>query len=204
MYTETLDDFQKKYEGCFVFLTLKDSNYLVKYRGLGEESGTLLFESPDFGDILVSYKDYKNNVKFTFPQRGMFNINGQACLFCRVPARQWKRAPHKGNCTFIPVLSTLNLVREELKLTIDTMEQLYFPFYPTTVNDALKLLERQESIALNNKLSLSISDIDGSYLVWYNLNPVGYLTDNKLTIKDTLFEQEILDVIRDKGLLWQI
>lgn len=197
---ETIDDFRKRYKDAFVFLNLNEEKILAQYDS--DKEGSFLFTSPVFGEIRLDLETTVNTLGFVFPTSGMYNVDGESVLFTRVPARQWKRAPHKDNCQITSVFNNC-FYRKPKLLTCEALEQIYYTKYPKSLEEAIKL--DRDSIAVNNKFSVTISNKE-NHILWYKQTPIGYIDvkNRSIIIKTNLLFQETLDFIKKKEPTWTL
>lgn len=201
MIHETLDDFRKRYKHTFLFLNLKEKHHLVRY---DEDDGDrFVFYSEEYGNILVREETARNNLTHHFPETGLYNIENEAHLFTRYPARQWKRAPCQDN-VLVQRITNPYINKDFL---FETANAIFYPTYPSTTNEALENLKNQ-SIAINTSFGLTKGT--GKYkkaiLLFYNKTPVGLVDNNHNTIQvkyKPLF-QEVKDYYNKKEPAWTI
>ena len=201
MYVETIEDFTRKYQGCFLYITINGRAILARYQDANED-GNLVFTTNEVGQVLLRRENVFTNVHFIFPDRGMYNINGQAVLFSRVAARQWKRAPCKANCGFFTVMNRSEL--EQPLLSFGTVEQLFLPEYPS-LEKAITLLKTRFNVAITKNISISNTPTnDYDVIIWWNLRPIATVKDNLITCIDLDFQEELIDFINLHKEPWKL
>jgi len=203
MIQETLEDFRKRYKGTYLFLSFNGKEHLVRYDSDNEEE--FCFYSPQYGDILVDEDTARNNIEIVFPPTGLYNLLGSVYEFNRLPARQWKRAPCKDNTQFKPIFEQLNCSVDQISLHHTIVEKLFFPVYPSSLEQAVK--ELKLATAISKKFAISYSPEDNSsILFWYKSQPIGYVyPDTKtISIKYKPLLQEVVDFLKKKEYTWSL
>lgn len=201
MIYETLDDFRKRYRGTYLFLKIKDKDYLVRYE---EDNGErFVFFSEDRGNILVTEETARTNLTYYFPETGLYNIQENVYLFSRYPARQWKRAPCAEN-TSIVKLGDLHLTKN---FSFELANAIFYPKYPDTTTEALEKL-KNTSQAINSKFAImkGTGKHKKSILLFYKATPVGLVDNNQniIQVKYKPLLQEVKDYYNNKEPTWTI
>ncbi len=201
MIHETIEDFRKRYKGTFLFLTLKDKEFLVRYEE--DDGDRFVFYSEAHGNILVSEETARTNLTHHFPETGLYNIEQEANLFTRYPARQWKRAPCADN-TYIQRL-TNHYINKRFDFEIAT--SIFYPKYPDTTSEALENLKKS-SIAINSKFGLTkgYGKHKKAIILFYKTTPVGLVDNNQniIQVKYKPLLQEVKDYYNNKEPTWTI
>lgn len=203
MIQETLEDFRRRYKNTYVFLKIKGENHLVSYESDNEEDFS--FYSGKYGNILVDEETAREAISFSFPSAGLYNVDGQAVFFCRNPLRQWKRAPCPDNVSISPILKELQLNIAFPEISFKTMEQVFFPEYPNSLEE---VEEVTHSLALNKSFALSASHTENpeNWILWFNTSPIGIVDKrtHTISIKYHAFYQETLDYFRKEASPWTV
>ena len=200
---ESIEDFRKRYKDAFVFLNFNNKKLLVQYSY--DKEGSFVYDSPVYGEIQIDQDTAMCETSFSFPTAGLYNIDEGAFMFTRIPARQWKRAPHKDNCQITSVLQGL-FHRKPRLLTCNTLEQVYYTKYPKSLEAAIN--EDKLTVALNLKFAISASNTKqkDQKILWYKQTPVAYVdTGNRsIIIKTDNLRQEVIDYIKKKESTWTL
>lgn len=97
MPSKIADEWVKKYKNTYVFV--KDT--LVYASGYDGKFFTFVDETSQVYKMLC---ESKTMITPKFPDIGAFTYGTQFCIFNRLPARQYKKAPHQDNClVFNPI-----------------------------------------------------------------------------------------------------
>ncbi len=204
MIIESVEDFRKRYKGTYVFLNIRNENHLVLYEQ--DDGDAFSFKSPTFGDILVDQDCAMSRLSFVFPESGLYNIQGQCVEFNRNPARQWKRAPCTENTVFSHPPVAFGVRNPQIVLDMETAHELFFPKYPTNLDEAVK--NPSPMMAVNKKFGVSLSpkEKDTRLLFWYRSEPIGFVdTLNKtIEIKTPNLLQETVDFIKKEAWEWTL
>lgn len=203
MIRESLEDFRKRYKGTYLFLKVRGKDMLVRYESDNEED--FCFYSATYGDILVDEETARENITLVFPPMGLYNVDGQAYVFTRVPARQWKRAPCEDNVLIFPILGEINLNVLDKPITMPSMEQVFFPHYEKSLDKAL-LTNTSIALSLNFAVSASNKDDQNQRILWFQNSPIGIINikEREIHIKFHAFYQETLDFFRKGDFGWTI
>jgi hypothetical protein len=205
MIQESIEDFRKRYKGTFVFLNIEGKEQLVYYEHDEEESFS--FWSPVYGDILVDKECAMSRLSFIFPENGLYNIGGTCWEFNRNPARQWKRAPCHENTVFSNPLHLLGVLgRERLSLTSGTAQELFFPSYPNSIEEAIENLKPMVALNLKFGISCSATKDKNKLILWYKNDPIGYANPETKTIEVYVKQlyQEVVDFIKREAWTWSL
>jgi len=192
-----IDEMRKKYENTHLVLIKPDkTEHLVTYKCY--DNGFHFFKDELGVDIKLRHEtDYK--VVCMFPERRLFNHEGVALEFIRLPNRQYKRGVCKDNVRiYSPVRAIWQTDGHPWSLT--TLRSALYPEYPATCQEAIDKLKKNEivSIALNEKfmLSLSFTTAKNAFYLFYCNKVIGTFEKDVFYIKHPLFKQEVLDNIQ--------
>jgi len=176
---------------------------LVRYESDNEEDFS--FYSGTYGDLLVDEETARENITLVFPPMGLYNVDGQACMFVRVPQRQWKRAPCEDNVTIYPILRELHLNCPQKPITMNSMEQIFFPEYEKSIDKAV-LMSPSVALSLNFAITDTNTDDKNQRILWFQSSPVGILLikEREIHVKYHAFYQETLDFFRKGEYTWTI
>lgn len=206
MTQESLDDFRKKYKDTYCFLTLNGKEYLVHY---ADDNGgnNFYLHSPEFGEIIVDQNTLQSCLRPVFPKTGLYNLDGSAVEYTRLPERQWKRAPCASNTTLFPILKKLSITPPtNTKINLHTLEEIFKRKYPKSIDNALENLRYSTALNRNFAISQSITGKDSELLFWYRSQPIGLLNaiTKEITIKYNHLYQETLDFLRKNETSWNL
>ncbi len=199
---ENLEDFRKKYKGTYIFLEFNGKKELVYYAG--DSDGTFKVLSKKYGNLLVDEATARESFTYYFPEIGLYNVKGIAQNFVRMPNRQWKRAPCSDNAHLRSILT--RWFRDSSGITIESLDEVYNPKYPTSLEQAL--LNLKTSMALNLKFAVSLSHLKNpnKYLLWYGQSPIGFVdkSDRTIEVKTPHMYQEVADFVKYKENSWTL
>lgn len=200
---ESIEDFRKRYKDAFVFLNFDNKQLLVQYNS--DKEGNFIYNSPVYGEIQIDQDTAMCETSFSFPTAGLYNIDDNAFMFTRVPARQWKRAPHRDNCQITSVLQRI-FTKRPLLLTCNSLEQVYYTKYPKSLESAINT--DKHTVALNLRFAISASNTKqkDQRILWYKQTPVAYVDtgSRSIIIKTDNLRQEISDYIKKKEPTWTL
>lgn len=186
--SEVIQDFRRRWEGTFVWLSMeeKDTEVLVQIRQVEENErkiGVLHLDSKEFGALTLNLGSEGHSIKFKYPPVGVFQYGRDAFVFWRHPVRQYRRGICPDNSRMYNV--TRNLVGnyshwdlEEVKAAFD--HKIY------SLSEAIKLINTNKcrSVALprNYALSASITKEPDHILFHWN-NPIARVNnEGKITL----------------------
>lgn len=204
--TDIVEDIRKKYKGTFCFLTLNGKEYLVIYSN-DDGDNRFCLESPQFGEIIVDKETIDSCIRFTFPKNGLYNLNGSAVEYHRVPERQWKRAPCPDNSKLTTILSRIGIdVGLDTQITLSNLEEIYKEKYPNSIDEALKKIKYSTALSKKFAISLAPSGKLSEALLWFQNQPIGLINTSTrdVSIKYEHLYQEALDYFRKKETTWNL
>lgn len=178
---EVLQDFIRRYSGTFVFVVFPDSSeenlfHVDNIEPNEDKLATLSLSSPDYGKIIINYGT-AHTLKFKYPKSGVYQHGTDACLFRRVPQKQYKHGICTGNSMCAP---TWQHYARNTGITL-SHETLASAFEGKTFkfSEAVKMLasKKYRSVALkdNYSLMLSTTSSEGYILLFWDY-PVAYVT----------------------------
>lgn len=195
---DTLEDFIKKYRGTFVFLKTKHGDVLAKFM---ETNGDHLeFYSDEFGEIQLNLQNAWSQIDIRFPKTGLYNVGDSLFVkFYRIPERQWKRSPCRGNSAFYSLASN-GLMAEIPEINYPNLMETFYPWYPTEKRLAKIACAKRGGVALNRNFGITLSDI-ADYNLFYGLSCIGTIKDDKIDVQYQPLQQEVIDSFG--GLVWK-
>lgn len=204
MLRESLEDFRKRYKGTYVFLELNGTDYLVRYDQDNEED--FCFFSPIHGNILVDENTARELLTIRFPKTGLYNTDEDAVEFCRLPERQWKRAPAQENTIIVPFDRKINTLYGKRTLTPELAHSLFYPEYPESLDIALEI--KKKTVALNHKFGIYTPDNtkETRQVLFFLSQPVAWINKNNKTISMEFkpLHQEVKDFLNSSEPEWTI
>lgn len=189
-----IEEMNKKYSNTHLVLIKPDGKeLLVTYKGFSD--GFHFFKDELQVDIKLRHET-DVRIACVFPERRLFNVEGMALEFIRLPHRQHKRGICKDNIKiYSPVRQLWSTDGHPWNLA--TLRKALYPTYPASAEEALKKLTEHKciSIALSDKfmLSQSITNKKDHFYLWYCDKCIGYFNKDIFKIEHKLFTQEILD-----------
>jgi len=193
----SIPEMEKKYGSTYLILiTNNKEERVVLYKGFLD--GFHVFTDSEGVKIKLT-QDTNYQLICSFPERKLFNHQGVAFEFMRLPNRQYRRGICKDNAKiYSPVKSLYNM--DGHPWTIELLESALYAQYPSTCEEAIKDLQKREKlgVALSEKFMLSLS-LEAKFperlhLLYMN-KLIGYFINNTFYIKHHLFKQEIFDNI---------
>lgn len=206
MSRDSLEDFKKKYRDTYCFLLLNGKEYLVFF---ADDNGDNSFymTSPEFGEIIIDRETLYSCVRATFPKSGLYNLEGNAVEYTRVPERQWKRAPCSTNSLLYPILSKIGIsTTVDTRIHLHNLETIFKEDYPKDLDGALSTLKYSVAINKDFAISDSVSGKDSELILWFKTQPVGLLNaiTKEITVKYNHLYQEVSDFIRKSEPTWHL
>ena len=199
---ETLEDFRKRYKDTIVFLEINNKKHIARYDGDNEV--LLNFHSPVYGNILLEDSQAREALSFYFPENGLYNVDKTAVYFSRTPARQWKRAPCQDNCFLADILRSLGTREKFPSISCESMQQVFFPTYPKSLNDALEKLTY--STALTKEFAVSLGHLPNPnvFLLFYENTPIGTIhkESKEIHVEYKHLFQEVIDFCTKREPEW--
>lgn len=196
--SEILQDFRRRYEGTFVWLSMEDitKETLVKVTRVeddAEKVGVLRLDSIEYGSLSINMGSSGHSLKFKYPPVGVFQHDVDALAFTRRPARQYRRGLCADNSTLRNV--TASVVSNRARFTPREVASA-FEHKTFSTNEALRLLRmgRVRSVALADNFAISLSITGTSdYIVYHWINPVARCTrEGKLTqIMEDIYKPQL-------------
>lgn len=113
-------------------------------------------------------------LNFEFPNVGMFQVGGQALMFSRHPARQWRRGLCEGNATFRAVTPFSNRARWDFEVVEAAFEGRSFSW-----KEALMMIQSPTilSVAVNGGFAITKTPNVGEIEVHHGAAKVGTFTN---------------------------
>lgn len=199
---EILRDFQRKYEGTYMFVKTPDSNEenlfrMDKVTPSDTCTGLLSLSSEEYGKIQLNYGT-AHTIICKFPQVGVFQHGEESYYFNRVPARQYRRGLCQDNGSIHAVMGHVtghsHAEAMTFPLVVSAFEHRTYGF-----SEAIKLVgNKVKGCALDNNFSLVLSMTKSAhfYLMWYR-HPVALLkeTGELIAVLSNQFETAIKQVM---------
>lgn len=185
-------DFTQRYADTYGwFLAPSNKKVLVKLASIGE---TYLKFIDSKGTSYTANADKGNFFEFIPLEKSLYTFLDRLILVQRVPARQWRRGIHHQN-------TTIFFVGERMGGGLDVdFEVLEHIFKPNHHKESLeRFLEgKTKNVAIN-----AMFGVAGNNLYVYN-RVIGTFDKTRLALSDDLFKQEVVDMIRDHKLPWEL
>lgn len=199
---ESLEDFRKRYKDTIVFLEIDSKKHIARYDGDNEVS--LNFHSPIYGNILLEDSQAREALSFYFPENGLYNVDKKAVYFSRTPARQWKRAPCQDNCFLSDLLRSLGAREKPFIISCESMQQVFFPTYPKSLNDALEKLTYSTALTKEFAVSLGHLPDPNVFLFFYENIPIGTIhkESKEIHVEYKHLFQEVIDFCTKREPEW--
>jgi hypothetical protein len=193
----SITEMDKKYTNTYLLLITKSGEERVVYYQ-GHHDGFHLFKDGD-GVTIRLRQDTDHRVICSFPERKLFNHNGMALEFTRLPNRQYRRGICKDNVKiYSPIRLMIN--GDGHPWSYEILSNALNSTYPACCEEAIKELQSETaiSVALSEKFMISLS-IESKYNkrlhLFYMNKVIGYFEKDTFYIKHKVFQQEVLDNI---------
>jgi hypothetical protein len=180
---EILRDFQRRYEGTYIFVQEPESKEENLFRvdniqTSEDKLGVLLLSSDEVGSIRLNFGS-AHTLKFVAAPVGVFQNGPDAYLCRRRPLRQWTKGICPGNTSIVPVTNVIAPLTPRpfnFALVSGAFERKTF-----TLKEALVLLGKEQvrSVALEQNFSLcqSVNETP-DYILMFWEQPVARLDKN--------------------------
>lgn len=194
------EDFRQKYEGTFCRYRSKTSPKQEVFTVMGvqpqaKEGPHITLYNGRVGDLLLKYTT-EAELDFSFPRCRVFQFEKRAVWFSRKFQRQWKKGICEQTASVIFPYGTI-IGGDRLQLTEALVSAVFEEAAPKSISSAIEMLKDDYlSVALNDTLSLGLSEVSNKYWLWFDAAPIGEVT-NSIKIRVPQFEQEVRDFIRD-------
>lgn len=204
----SVQDFNQRYQNTFVRWKCDDGLAVAKVVNVvadGDDFSGLMELTTNKGSVILKYPDCLNTITFTQPNSGYFNFNGYGLYLFKFPERQWKRSLCKSNSEiYNPLARLLGTGVYFCNWSWASIVNMFEKNFVPDVAKAIDMMQQIEinSVALSSNVLISKSpSVDFNYVLWYGINPVGYLNkNNRFQVEDATFEQEIHDEFSKQGL----
>lgn len=172
---EVIADFQRRWEGTFVWLDIEGRNEELVYLQSVEHSytkvATLNLTSDKIGKLSLNFGSDGHALKFLYPPVGVFQFQKDAYVFYRKPSRQYRR----GICTDNSIMwnVTRNLAGNRCRWTPAEVRAA-FDHETYSVDKAMIMLDQgYKGVALDGNFSITQSLFETpEYVLWHWTNPV--------------------------------
>ncbi len=206
MYEESSEDFKRRLQGTFVFLTFDSKPHLVYFKNYSEVG--VVFNSSKYGEVVLNYDKARKDVKYSFPKTGLYNLKGECVVFQRRAERQWKRAPCEANTQLYPLLRIVGARyrNDDVKLNEENLEQIYEPTYPASVLAGIETMKTSAALSRDFGISLTNRDATNEYLLWYRTKPIGYvdIKNKNVVVHYKPLLQEVTDFLTKDFHTWNV
>lgn len=206
---QELNEMKTRYANTFLFLQKEPDSpkELVEITEI-TESGVVL-RSPHSGMSVLTPKT-SAELSVEWPRYGFFNHNGGLYYVCRLPDRQYRRAPSHKNLVIQNIYSSIygppcGWGYDEIASAFEDR-----PFIPLKV--ALDMLKDSSvyGVALTDEFGITehtAKKKNNPYLFWYMGSPIGEIVPDKhrIVVRYEPVKQEVSDFIRDfEGNTWKL
>jgi len=191
---QIFEDFERKYQGSFIQVAINNQKpQIYQFRTLrhkGTKFPELELQSDLFGTIILNYNT-QAKILFKIPQTGYIQHGQNALLFARIPARQWKRGIHQGNCSFDNPLKQYGLRRNDDSQPCFTKIRAAFNPVYYSLHEAIQMLasKKYQSVVLSRNMALSTCPKANLFVLWYRYAAIGTVTPNGQIDAPTFMEE---------------
>jgi len=192
----SIQEMDKKYTNTYVVLQKPNGEEcIVIYKGYNDNYH--IFQDENSVSLRVKH-DTNLKVFCKFPERCLFNTEGLALEFVRLPNRQYRRGICKENAR---IYSPPRLLwgGDGHPWSIKVLQEALYPTYPKSCEEAIEGIKNKKraSTALSPEfmISHSITETKDILHLFFSNKVIGYFKDGVFFIKHALFRQEVLDNI---------
>lgn len=161
------------------------------------DQGPMIYlESPKYGAMSYRLHSLEQEISYRFPNVGTFQFGQRACLFRRVPARQWRKGICSGNGTITSV-GVSTFWQGDPSLSFQSLEAA-FKEEKVSFKEALgKMLDPDDytysSMAVEGNYVLSqMADKGKRYQLFHLDSPIAIIDNNAVAHKyDKVFTLEL-------------
>jgi hypothetical protein len=157
---EIVQDFRRRYEGTYVMVCaeqrgLKVLGKMNRIRADEERFATLEVTTRELGTIQMNMGSEEYQIKFEFPQPGIFQCGDQAVGFIRRAEKQYQRGLSAGNSRMLT--ATAGIVGNSINMDIVSV-QAAFDHKTYHIGAALGMfkLGQAKSVALRDNYSVAL------------------------------------------------
>lgn len=184
---EIINDFKRRYEGTYVMVEFPDSTkeelFLVNSVNPHGDMYQITMSSGNYGQLVINYGS-KHKIKFKTPPVGVFQFEKVACLYTRIPQKQYQRGLSAGN-GHITKTSWHVYHDRNLAWNFDLIQSA-FNAKTYSFKEAIQMLirDKYKSVALRNNYSISQYDAKGGpFVMYYMDSPLGLCDASGKVIK---------------------
>ena len=210
-------EFSQRYLGGYLFVTTPDKKLNDFVQVTDVRGDTVYYRHDALGRFTANFL---SEIEFKLVQleAGLFEYTNEQGITvtyygCRIPERQWVRAPSTNNCWFTPM--PFNVVEVNAKYSIGyahlLLPALRKQYTRRSILQAVnELNEKCVSLTVNQEwcVSHSTDHKDQNPILYYRTIPVGTVdaTNKKIRIKNTLLYQEVLDYLKysQEAIDWEV
>lgn len=176
---EIVNDFRRRYEGTFVQLCaeqrgVKVLGRITRVRADPERLANLEIQTRELGTVQMNIGSEEYQVKFEFPQPGIFQYKEWAIGFVRRAEKQYQRGLSAGNSRVMTSAGTI--IGQAVSLDMNTV-QAAFDHKTYNLRDGMKMLGdlNVKSVALHDNYSVCLPmRRDGTnHFIFHNYTLVG-------------------------------
>ena len=200
---EIVQDFRRRYEGTFVMVCAEQRGIKVlgkmqRVRPDEERFATLEVATRELGTIQMNMGSEEYQIKFEFPQPGVFQCGDQAVGFIRRAEKQYQRGLSAGNSRMLT--ATASIVGNSINLDMVSVQAAFdHKTYPLGAALAMFKLSHAKSVALRDNYSITLPFRPNSnqHFIFHNYSLVAACDDKgKLTrLYQPLYEKAITELL---------
>lgn len=202
---EIVQDFRRRYEGTFVHVVSeqKGIRVLAKMAAVKadpENLAKLDLRTAEFGTISTNLGSEEYQIRFDYPQVGVFQFRKEAIIYQRKPERQYTRGLSVANASFVLTHSVLS-GRGGVSLDLHSVKAA-FDHITLSWAEAMKGMDSKKyrSVALRNNFSVSLpfSKDKKHFVVWQGLEPVAVVTQSGLIVRmlEPVYKSLLEEILR--------
>ncbi len=210
MLGETVDDLRRRYANGMFIGTFDGRDkvvYAFDFHGDVANPTAICKFIDGKNKVEVSVKDA--NLREVYPQRGLYNIrdskNWPVVMYSRSYTRQWSHGLRAETSILVGLFDKLQ--REIFGVNLmggitneKRLAQLFSPFYPKSLKEAVGLCEGNVVVALTPDFGIVLSPSDEHILLTRRLAVIGkLLSSESVQLGEAGFAQEFNDYLNRTG-----
>lgn len=195
--SEHIHDFQRRYQGTIVMVKLPPKEEFVPMlvsaiEYVGDCEASMTMSSNVLGKIRLNMAN-EYEMKFEFPECGVFQLHKDAIVFRRLPKRQWRKGICSENSAVFPVYHRVVDAKGPALTTETVSAALEKKCY--SAQTGLDLLKQgYRSVALGNNFALCQSfNGDTGPVIFHWDRVIGTLSkgEKKIQLSEKIFSKEM-------------
>jgi len=195
-FGDIVDEMTKKYKGTILGVNQGTKCIYGRYNQYSPDEKVFRFRDKHNNNFhLVS--DTDTEVFIPSPEKGLYNtMENGAVYFMRNPMRQWKRGLNDQNTLLYAV--NKHCTYGAINVFDSFWDYVVEPLPDLAIKDALKIASNDGSAAINRTYGVvAHPSKDSGFVLLHHLYQIGEINDEKITVLNPIFRQEIMDTKND-------